>query len=72
LVWRDKESIGVEWQDVGKMAPQVPAAEVAASNGTESQPRDLELQNAELKGRIRALCKRLEDLGQDPNSAMCE
>jgi hypothetical protein len=70
LVWRDRESIGVEFTDAQTAAaPSAPAA--AAGEGqignVEGRLRELELQNAELKGRIRALCKKLEDLGQDPN-----
>ncbi len=66
LVWRDKDAIGVEFTD-----PQTTTAASAAeppAMGGEARLRDLELQNAELKARIRALSRRLEDLRQDPNS----
>lgn len=63
LIWRDKVSIGVEFTDVQTVPVAVPPP--AEADG--GRLRELELQNAELKGRIRALCKRLEDLGQDPS-----
>ncbi len=65
LVWRDKDAIGVDFIDVPPMAAP-PSGELPAT-GTEARLRELEAQNAELKARIRTLCKRLEDLGQDPN-----
>lgn len=68
LVWRDKDAIGVEFTDPqATTAPSAPAAELPAMGG-EARLRDLEFQNAELKARIRALCRRLEDLGQDPSN----
>lgn len=63
LVWRDKDAMGVEFT--------VPQTSAAASTerleGAEARLRELEMQNTELKKRVRALCKRLEDLGQDPS-----
>jgi hypothetical protein len=67
LVWRDKDSIGVEFMDAQAAAPTPSASEPLATSG-EARLRDLEFQNAELKARIRALSKRLEDLGQDPKN----
>jgi hypothetical protein len=66
LVWRDKDSIGVNFADA-----QAPGEKVATAtfDPTAARLRDLELQNAELKQRVRALSKRLTDLGQDPNLA---
>jgi len=75
LVWRDKDSIGIDFIDV----PQAPAAAPAPispapapmeahPSGGEARIRELEQQNAELKGRIRKLCQRLQDLGQDPSN----
>ncbi len=66
LVWRDKDAIGVEFTDP-QTATVAPAPEPPAT-GSEARLRDLEFQNAELKARIRSLCKRLEDLGQDPKN----
>jgi hypothetical protein len=67
LVWRDKDSIGVSFIDAAQSAEKAAAprsgAEVAA------RLRDLEVQNAELKRRIKELSRRLEDLGQDPTIA---
>jgi alpha-mannosidase len=64
LVWRDKDSIGVNFVDAGASTekPSVAATSI-------DRVRELELQNAELRTRIRELSKRLEDLGQDPNIA---
>lgn len=73
LVWRDADSIGVDFvlPQATSVTPQVaaPCAPDAGTLGGEARVRDLELQNAELKARIRHLCKRLEDLGQDPSNA---
>ncbi len=63
LVWRDKDAIGVDFIDV----QAAPAPGESTPSGTEARQRELEVQNAELKARVRALSKRLEDLGQDPN-----
>jgi hypothetical protein len=64
LVWRDKDAIGVNFVDAGTAAEKtsVPATSV-------DRVRELELQNAELRTRIRELSRRLEALGQDPNIA---
>jgi hypothetical protein len=64
LIWRDKEAIGVAFVDAGVVAAKTPA-----SSANPDRVRELEMQNAELKTRIRELAKRLEDLGQDPNIA---
>ncbi|HLH11340.1 MAG TPA: PilZ domain-containing protein [Methylovirgula sp.] len=66
LIWRDTEFIGVEFTDAQDAASvrTAPAAETA--KGGEARLHELEIQNAELKARVRALCKKLEDLGQDP------
>jgi PilZ domain len=73
LVWRDKDSIGIDFLDalqpqaaVAAPPPLLPDVPVFAG---EARIRELEVQNAELKARIRALTKRLEDLGQAPNSS---
>jgi hypothetical protein len=68
LIWRDKDSIGVEFTDGQTAAASPTAAPELPAMGGETRLRDLEVQNAELKARIRALCRRLEDLGQDPNN----
>ncbi|MFZ0559507.1 MAG: PilZ domain-containing protein [Methylovirgula sp.] len=65
LVWRDKDAIGVDFIDV--QATASPSSGEPPATGTEARLRELETQNTELKARIRALCRRLEDLGQDPN-----
>jgi hypothetical protein len=64
LVWRDKDAIGVNFVDAEANADKAPALATSAD-----RVRELELQNAELRTRIRELSKRLEDLGQDPNVA---
>lgn len=64
LVWRDKDAIGVNFIEAGDAAEKKPTTSVGVD-----RVRELELQNAELKSRIRELSKRLEDLGQDPNIA---
>ncbi len=68
LVWRDKEAIGVDFLDA--QAAPAPVPSEPAPTGIEVRLRELEIQNAELKARIRALSKRLEDLGQDPNAGI--
>jgi hypothetical protein len=71
LVWRDRDSIGVDFVDVphhlGIGASHEAAAEPPAIGG-EARIRQLEVQNAELKQRIRKLTARLEDLGQDTSN----
>lgn len=65
LIWRDKNAIGVAFIEAhtapGAAPAEIPAVEI------EARMRELEVQNAELKMRIRKLCSRLEDLGQDPS-----
>ncbi len=70
LIWRDKDSIGIDFTDVQQPMPAAPAPAASEPHGFggEARLRDLENQNAELKARIRQLTKRLEDLGQDPNN----
>jgi len=68
MIWRDANAIGVEF--------------VAAQTNTtpdEPQPdiqglrlRALEMENAELRVRVRELSRRLEDLGQDPELSICQ
>ena len=65
LVWRDKEAIGIEFLDARTAAANAPAPQRATT--PEQRVYELELQNAELKAKIRLLRKRLEDLGQDPD-----
>ena len=64
LVWWDKDSIGVNFIEAAAEKPPMPVLDPTAA-----RLRELELQNAELKQRVRALSKRLEDLGQDPTLA---
>jgi hypothetical protein len=64
LVWRDKESIGVEFTDMQPAA--APSSAEPAAKGPEARLRELELLNAELKARVGALSQRLVDLGEDP------
>lgn len=68
LIWRDKDSVGVNFSDPVAAVEKTAGAE-PAPEGSTGRLRELEVQNAELKNRIRLLCKRLEDLGQDPNLA---
>lgn len=65
LVWRDKDAIGIEFTDMQTQATEAPAT----TSEVEMRLHELEIQNAELKARVRRLSKRLEDLGQDPNLA---
>lgn len=68
MIWRDKDGMGVKFIDAENASAAPPPADNGASdNDLPAKLRKLEMQNAELKGRIRRLCKRLEDLGQDPN-----
>jgi hypothetical protein len=74
LVWRDKDSIGINFTDVPASAAVTQAAglaqpETPALRGEAARIRDLEVQNGELKLRIRRLSQRLVDLGQDPDNA---
>jgi PilZ domain len=66
LVWRDKDSIGVNFTDAAASAERATAS---TADSIAARLRELELQNAELKKRVRVLAKKLEDLGQDPNLA---
>lgn len=73
LVWRDKDSIGVDFVDVlhhqpGPNGTSAEAAPEQAATSGEARIRQLEVQNAELKQRIRKLTARLEDLGQDTSN----
>ena len=70
LIWRDKDSIGVDFTDVQQPMPAAPAPAAPEPHGFggEARLRDLENQNAELKARIRKLTQKLEDLGQDPSN----
>lgn len=74
LVWRDRESIGVDFIDALQPAQAAAAPAPAQADlpflGGEARLRELEAENAELKRRVRALNKRLEDLGQDPNNVL--
>ena len=67
LVWRDKEAIGVEFVDA-KTHAAVAVAPTPVAVPEQRLLYDLQLQNAELKGKIQRLRKRLEDLGQDPDA----
>jgi len=67
MAWRDSGALGVEFID--EPAKQQDAPAPMKETGTEGRVRELEIQNAQLKARIRELSKRLEDLGQDPNLA---
>jgi hypothetical protein len=69
LVWRDRESIGINFLEPVVKAPEAPAPAELAFEGNAARLRELEVQNAELRVKIRMLSKRLEDLGQDPNIA---
>jgi hypothetical protein len=66
MAWRDATSIGVSFVAADSDTP----AENIASDTQSLRLRALEMQNAELKARIRDLSKRLEDLGQDPELAI--
>jgi hypothetical protein len=68
MVWRDADAIGVEF--VSAEAPSEEGMpDHSSAHDLETRLRALQLQNAELKIRVRELSKRLEDLGQDPNIA---
>ncbi|HEY1735659.1 MAG TPA: PilZ domain-containing protein [Methylovirgula sp.] len=68
LVWRDRDSIGVDFLDAQPSpVATMPAPETHVFGG-DARLRELEAQNAELKARIRKLSAKLEDLGQDPSN----
>jgi hypothetical protein len=65
MACRDATAIGVEF-----ILPDVPSQKVeprAESDLVAARIRKLEIQNAELKTRVRDLSHRLEKLGQDPD-----
>jgi len=64
LVWRDREGMGIAFD-----ASEESTKPGDGASEHETRLRDLELQNSELRARIRVLSKRLEELGQDPNHA---
>jgi hypothetical protein len=64
MVWRDTTMMGVEFVTTETPAKQTEPE--IQSDIIEARIRKLEIQNAELKIRVRHLCKRLENLGQDP------
>jgi hypothetical protein len=68
LVWRDKESIGVDFLDEPQDAVSVTAPAHPETSGAPDaiRLRELEDQNAQLKARIRRLNEKLQDLGLDP------
>ncbi|MHB8886021.1 MAG: PilZ domain-containing protein [Methylovirgula sp.] len=71
LIWRDKDSIGVDFIDAPPAASTIPApAPTEIPVFSEARIRELEVQNAELKIRIRELSKRLRDLGQEPDNTI--
>ncbi len=63
MVWRDPEAVGVEFVgEVGEPALETPG-------DADQRVNELQLEVAELKARVRALSKRLTDLGQNPDLA---
>jgi hypothetical protein len=70
LVWRDKESIGIDFMDVQQAAAIAAGAMPLPDFGADARLRELELQNVELKERIRTLSKKLEDLGFDASNVI--
>lgn len=71
IAWRDSTALGVEFLNSNSQAEPVNDVNAygGANGSLESRLRQLEVQNGELKIRIRELTKRLVDLGQDPNLA---
>jgi hypothetical protein len=69
MAWRDTDAIGVEFLTADAQQHQPAPAQDLDGGGFDARLHALELQNAELKIRVRELSKRLEDLGQDPNIA---
>ncbi|TAL77011.1 MAG: PilZ domain-containing protein [Beijerinckiaceae bacterium] len=70
LVWRDKESIGVDFlEETQETASGLPPAQPESSGPVDAtRLRELEDQNAQLKARIRRLNQKLEDMGFDPST----
>ena len=74
LVWRDKDSIGIDFVDAHPQpgAPALGAATASMSEASgligDTRIQELEEQNAILRGRIRKLTQKLEELGQDPSN----
>ncbi len=64
MIWRDATSMGVQFE--AAVAEEPPAQDATSANTQALRIRALEMQNVELKTRVRELSKRLEDLGQDP------
>jgi hypothetical protein len=62
MVWRDANAMGIEF--IATEANAIP--EEAQPDTQVLRLRALEMENTELKVRIRDLSRRLEDLGQDP------
>ena len=58
LVWREKDTIGVQFL--------APAVQETSGSAPPRRSSDLEIENARLRLRIRELSRRLEELGQDP------
>ncbi len=70
MAWRDATAIGVEFvlpEDQDATTALTAVDIHAPSHEHLERIRALEIQNAELKMRLRQLSKRLLDLGQDPN-----
>ncbi len=67
MAWRDATAIGVEFLLPEDHETTAAPAMDGSSHEHIDRIRALELQNSELRTRIRQLSKRLEDLGQDPN-----
>ena len=61
MTWRDTNSLGVEFKDAIAVGP--------LHEDKDEKLRELERINAELRKRVQALSKRLQDLGQDPDLA---
>ncbi|MGP8231059.1 MAG: PilZ domain-containing protein [Methylovirgula sp.] len=67
LVWRDRDSIGVSFNNAAQSADK-PTLSRDVGEGS-ARVSELEAQNAELRRRVNELTKRLQDLGQDPTIA---
>jgi len=68
MIWRDKDSIGVDFLDEPQDAVSGSAPANPETSGAPDaiRLRELEDQNAQLKARIRRLHEKLQDLGLDP------